>query len=279
MKLQERVSLFQTRLREVILDSGLNHSQFAESVGVDRSTMSQLLSRENLRLPRADTIASIAETYQVSIDWLLGLSQEGSLGASMVHGPSFALEDFGNSIHDSFLEWHRQALGYKVCYVPTTLPDPFKIEPVSAFEFERYGLGDIDQEARDGQLKLLQQRSEMEVCQSRQVLRSFALGEGMWGKLSVSDRVEQLRYCIELYSLLYPSFRWFLYDSQKTYSAPFSIYGPLRAVLFMGQLYVVINSNDHIRKLTSRFGQLICEAVVQPHEVQNELKQLISEIV
>jgi len=74
MKLQERVTLFQERLQRVIQHSGLNRSSFATSIKVDRSTLSQLLSTENVRL-RADTVLSIAEVYQVSIDWLLGLTQ------------------------------------------------------------------------------------------------------------------------------------------------------------------------------------------------------------
>ena len=68
MKLQERVTLFQQRLQQVIMQSGLNRSSFATSISVDRSTLSQLLSPENVRLPRADTVASIAEIHQISID-------------------------------------------------------------------------------------------------------------------------------------------------------------------------------------------------------------------
>ncbi len=280
MKLQERVNVFQTRMQNVISDSGLNHSQFAKSVGIDRSTLSQLLSLENLRLPRADTIASIAEQYQVSIDWLLGLSQEGSLGANIVSEP-LELKDFENSINDTFLEWQRQSRGYKMRYVPTDIPDLLKTEAVAGYKYARYGIGKIDQSLRNNQLQLLQQRhpgSEMEVCQSVQVLRGFALGEGMWADLPVSDRVGQLRYIIELNKELYPGFRWFLYDSNHTYSAPFTVYGPLKAVLFIGQLYVLINSIDHIQQFTDRFDQLIRMAIVQPHEIQNEIDKLISEI-
>lgn len=273
--------MFRQRLGQVIVDSGLNRAAFSKSVGIDRSTLSQLLSPDNMRLPRADTIASIAEHYQISIDWLLGLSQEGSLGADMVPGP-LELEDFKtSSIHDTFLEWHRSASGYKVRYVPTTLPDLLKTTAVAGYEFNRYGFGKVDQSVRDNQLLLLQQRSpgsEMEVCQSIQVLRGFALAEGVWSGLPVQDRIDQLRQMIELTDELYPGFRWFLYDGKETYSTSFTIYGPLRAVLFIGQLYIVINSIDHIRTLTGRFDFLIRKAVVQPHEVRTTLEKLIREI-
>ncbi len=281
MKLQERVPLFKERLDQVIVRSGLNRAGFAKSVGIDRSTLSQLLAPENIRLPRADTIVSIAEQYQISIDWLLGLSQEGSLGANIVPSP-LELEDFkGASIRDKFLEWHRESSGYKVRYVPTTLPDLLKTEAVAGYEFNRYGFGKVDQSVRDNQVLLLQQRhpgSEMEVCQSIQVLRGFALAEGVWAGLPVRDRIAQLRQMIELTDELYPGFRWFLYDGKETYSTSFTIYGPLRAVLFIGQLYIVINSIDHIRTLIGRFDHLIRKAIVQPHEIHNTLESLVDEI-
>ena len=280
MKLQERVTLFQERLGQVIADSGLNRAAFAKTVGIDRSTLSQLLAEENVRLPRADTVASIAEHYQVSIDWLLGLSQEGRLGTDIFTG-SLELSDFSAPIHDTFLQWHQDARGYKVRYVPTTLPDLLKTDAVAGYEFKRYGSEDIDQSVRENQLRLLHQRhpgSELEVCQSIQVLRSFALGEGVWTNLPLEHRIEQLRQMADLTHELYPGFRWFLYDARHTYSAPFTVYGPLRAVLFIGQMYVVINSIDHIRKLSDRFDQLIRIALVQPHEIQGTLEDLIDEI-
>jgi len=97
VKLQERVTLFQQRLQQVITQSGMNRSSFASSISVDRSTLSQLLSPENVRLPRADTVASIAEKHQISIDWLLGLTQQGSLGANIVL-EALQVDDYSTSI-------------------------------------------------------------------------------------------------------------------------------------------------------------------------------------
>ena len=182
MKLQERVTLFQQRLQQVITLSGLNRSSFATSISVDRSTLSQLLSPDNVRLPRADTVASIAEIHQISIDWLLGLTQQGSLGASILP-EILEVDDYSSTIFDKYLEWYQEAIGYKIRYVPTTLPDLLKTEAVAEYEFNRYGSGKVDQSVRDNQLLLLQQRhpgSELETCLSLQSLRSFALGQGIW---------------------------------------------------------------------------------------------------
>lgn len=82
---------------------------------------------------------------------------------------------------------------------------------------------------------------------------------------------------IELTDELYPGFRWYLYDGKETYIASFTIFGPLRATLFLGHLYVVINSIDHIRKLIERFDDLIRIAIVHPYEIHKILEGLIDE--
>lgn len=277
MKLQERVGLFQQRLQRVIEHSGLNRSSFATSIRVDRSTLSQLLSAENLRLPRADTVLAIAEVYQVSIDWLLGLTQDGEMSAKIVL-EELEVDDSAATINDKNLEWHSEARGYKVRYVPTTLPDLLKTEAVAEYEFNRYGAGKIDQSVRDNQLLLLQQRhpgSELETCMPIQQLEAFAFGEGIWRDLAPADRREQLQRMIDLNEELYPGFRWFLYDGKQTYSISMTIFGPLRVSLFLGNLYVIVSNIDHIRKITDRFDDLIRLAVIHPHEIRNFLQQLL----
>ena len=277
MKLQERVSLFQNRLQQVINHSGMNRSAFALSIKVDRSTLSQLLAVENVRLPRADTVASIAEVHQVSIDWLLGLTQDGSMAADIL-SEGIQVDSYTATMFDKNMEWHREASGYKIRYVPTTIPDLLKTEAVAEYEFNRYGTGKVDQSVRDNQLLLLQQRhpgSELETCMSVQHLEAFANGQGIWKGLALSDRREQLQQMINLNDELYPGFRWFLYDGKQTYSSSFTIFGPMRASLFLGHLYIVVNSIDHIRKLTDRFDDLIRIATVHPHEISKFLQELL----
>lgn len=278
MKLQERVALFQDRLQQVIVQSGLNRSAFASSIRVDRSTLSQLLAADNVRLPRADTVASIAEVHQVSIDWLLGLTQEGAMGADILP-EAVQVDEYSTDSFDKNLEWHREACGYKIRYVPTTLPDLLKTEAVAEHEFDRYGAGKVDQTVRDNHLLLLQQRhpgSELETCMPLQHLEGFAEGQGIWRGFSRAHRRVQLERMIELNDELYPGFRWFLFDGKQTYSSSFTIFGPLRATLFLGHLYVVVNSINHIRKLIDRFDDLIRLAEVHPHEMRAYLEQLLA---
>ena len=281
MKYQQRVELFRERISEVIASSGLNHSRFAASIGVDRSTLSQLMSTSNLRLPRADTIAAIAEQYQVSIDWLLGLTNVGMLGADLLKGP-LEFENFSeSSANQRLLEWHREADNYRVRYVPATLPDLLKTKEVSAYEFRRYGVGRTDQSIRDTHVMLVQQRrseSEMEACQSIQDIEGFARGEGIWSEIGKQQRIAQLEHMIELIDELYPRFRWFLFDGREIYTAAFTLFGPLRAVVFIGQSYLVFNSAEHIRVFSRRFDELIRCATIQPTDVSNYLRSLIEQV-
>ena len=69
-------SLFRERLKMLLQRSDLNQSAFAAAVGIDRSALSQLLSGASTRLPRAETLLNIAAEHKVSLDWLLGLSQD-----------------------------------------------------------------------------------------------------------------------------------------------------------------------------------------------------------
>ena len=74
---------FRERLHEAMEKGQVNRSTLAAQIGIDRSTLSQLLSAEADRLPRADTAAAIASVLHVSLDWLLGLSQQAKLGADI----------------------------------------------------------------------------------------------------------------------------------------------------------------------------------------------------
>src|SRR3546814_17311244 len=90
---------------------------------MDRSTLSQLLSPSNDRLPRVETLAAIATARQVSVDWLLGLSQKGQLGTDIVREQLSIERDAVSSADARLLRWHTEAIGYKIRYVPATLPD------------------------------------------------------------------------------------------------------------------------------------------------------------
>lgn len=282
MSRAETVALFRARLLEVIRHSGLSQAAFARGVGMDRSTLSQILSPQNDRLPRADSLAQIASAHGVSIDWLLGLTHEQSLVADVLERQPLEFErDARSPVDERLARWHEEAAGYKIRYVPATLPDLLKTERVIEYEYAESVAFHPDErrEATREKLSYLRRpETDMEVCLSRQELEGFVRAEGRWSGLDREARLEQMQHMIGLLEELYPTLRWFLYDARQHFSVPLTIFGPRRAVLFVGRMYLVFNTLEHIRVFTSHFDALIRAAVVQPPSLPDLLRALIDEI-
>lgn len=279
MDKRETVTVFRQRMTDLIERTGLSRSRFAASAGLDRSTLSQLLSESNVRLPRAETIARIAARHSVSIDWLLGLSQEDLVATDIV--PQLVIEPGAAIPADERLaRWQDEARGYKTRYVPATLPDQLKTDEVIAYETGKLGemaavaWQDI---ARMRMSQLDQPASEIEVCSPRQAVLDFAAGCSIWRGLKPEARSRQLEHMRDKLSDDYPSYRWFLFDGRERFSAPYTVFGPKRAAIYVGDMYFVFNSTEHIRTLTGHFDNLIRHAVVQPHEAADFVASLLED--
>lgn len=275
---EETVDRFRSRLLEVIDKSGMTRSAFAALVGIDRSTLSQILSPSTSRLPRVDTLAAIASSQHVSIDWLVGLSEEGGLRADILP-QTVELQPGGQSVSDERLAaWRAEAIGYKIRYVPTSLPDLVKTPEVIDFEYRSAAATTPEQRHESTQAVLDYQRrpeTDTEVCSPIQGVRALALGQGLWQGLPAAARRAQLQLMIERVEELYPRFRWFLYDELHRYSVPLTIFGPKRAAIYLGQMFLVLNSREHIKMLTEHFDDLIRAAVVEPSRVGQVLRKLL----
>jgi transcriptional regulator with XRE-family HTH domain len=280
MHRNETVEIFRARLVEVIEQSGMSRSEFARRIGADRSTLSQLLAADGNRLPRAETIASIAVVAQVSVDWLLGLSAQGQLGTDVLN-EAVAIEPGAASPADERLQrWHAEAAGYKIRYVPTTLPDLLKTEHVIRYEYVQHDTLEPQGRIQYAEARLAYSRrpeTDIEACSSYQSIAQFARGEGQWQDLAFESRVAQLESMIGLLDELYPTFRWFLFDIRKNYSVPLTIFGPQRVAIYIGDMYLVSTSREHIRVLAGHFDNLIRAAIMQPPEVIEYLKKLLRE--
>jgi transcriptional regulator with XRE-family HTH domain len=276
----DTVARFRERLTQLLDRSGMSQSAYAARVQIDRSTLSQLLAEKNERLPRADNLVSIALTEGVSIDWLLGLSEQGSVGADFFRPLEF--ERNASSPSDQRLaRWHDEAAGYLIRYAPTSLPDLLKTDQVIEYEYRESIAFTPEQSIATAHEKLDYLRRPdtlMEVCMARQRLEGFARGEDVWRGLGVQARRAQLRHMIERAEELYPALRWFLYDARQRYSVPVILFGPRRAVLYIGQMYLVFNSTEHVRVFTQHFDDLVKAAVVQPTDIVPLLRKLLAAI-
>ncbi|GAB4366105.1 MAG: helix-turn-helix transcriptional regulator [Kiloniellaceae bacterium] len=281
MDRRRTVETFRERLTEVIDRSGLSRARFAAKVGLDRSTLSQLLSAANDRLPRAETIAAIAEQEQISTDWLLGLVQEEKIGTTVLSEAPEIARGASSYSDERLARWRAEAVGYKIRYVPASLPDLLKSEEIIRYEYRQQGseMPAIRLEQAEARLAYSRRpETDLEACSSLQSLEGFARGQGIWEKLPVAERKLQLSWMIALVDELYPTFRWFLFDGLEHFSAPVTIFGPTRAAVYIGNMYFVFNSTEHIRALTQHFDNLIRGAIVQPPDVPRVLQRLLREL-
>jgi transcriptional regulator with XRE-family HTH domain len=281
MDRREIVRVFRERLGQVIATSGASRSAFAARVGLDRSTLSQLLAPDNERLPRAETIARIAASAQVSVDWLLGLSQVGQLGTDVVTQALEIEPGAGSPADERLQRWHAEAAGYKIRYVPSTVPDMLKTEEVIYYEYAEYG-GRVPQtRVQVAEQRLAYSRrpeTDTEVCSSFQSIEELARGEGIWRLLPLRERKAQIQVMIDLLEELYPTLRWFLFDGLRQYCVPLTLFGPLRAAAYFGDMYFVFNSTEHVRVLTRHFDDLIRVATVQPPDVPDLLRRMLEDL-
>lgn len=259
--------LFRERLKILLARSDMNQSAFAAAVGIDRSALSQLLSGATTRLPRAETLMNIAVDQKVSLDWLLGLSQDEGLTGEIRE--SFEMEEaIGGFDRTLLARWHKEAAGTKIRYVPAGIPDLLRTDALIDYE------ADISNRNREAQADETQYRidynrrpeTDMEVCMPRHTLEIFAAGMGVWSGFPERDRRRQLRHMAELLDELYPAFRLYLYDGRMRYSIPYTIFGPYRAAIYAGDMYLVLNATAAIQTLTRHFDNLIRAAAINAHE-------------
>jgi transcriptional regulator with XRE-family HTH domain len=279
MDKRDIVPVFRERLNVLMRRSGATRSAFSQSIGIDRSALTQLLSGQSTRLPRVDTLQRISERYSVSLDWLLGLSQDEMLAAEV--RPALEIAEAEGTNEETLLErWHKEAIGYKIRYVPSQIPDLLRTSDVIAYEYSGRDAPSPTWQLRNAEFRLdYNRRSEtdMEVCLPRQRLELLAEGRGHWRGLEREARQTQLDYMAELVDELYPSFRLFLYDQVHRFSIPYTVFGPQRAAIYVGDIYLVLNATEHIRALTRHFDKLIRNAVISANESAAYIRTLTAE--
>ncbi len=257
---------FRQRLAELIERRGETVSAFARRCRLDRSALSQFLDASVLRLPRAETLAAISSAESVSIDWLLGLRQDEENFGELTSLMNVEAGDYGS--HDSALaSWLRAASGYKIRYSPSSIPDLLRTKAVNDYEFG--STTQIYADVKSGQTQEQRDYSrlpetDMEVVMPFQRLENLARGVDIWEGLARGVRQAQLEEIARLLDELYPTFRLFLYDGTYNYCAPFTVFGPTRAAVYLGDMYLVINSADQIRELARRFDSVIRQAEITP---------------
>ena len=274
---RDRAVRFRKRLAEAMREAGLSQSALARAAGVDRSTVSQLLSDGATRLPNAQLVAECAAALRVSADWLLGLTDRPERLAELMAASLTVTEAPRALVDEQIFAWHREAAGFKIRHVPATLPDMLKTHAVLAWEYESMLTRTPEQAigASTDRLEWIRgSPSDYEIAVPLHELHSFARGEGYYAGLSAELRAAQLDYLATLCGQLYPSLRLYLFDARRVFSAPLTVFGPLLAVLYLGRHFLAFRDSNRVAGFTEHFDWLVREAEVSAREVPALLSEL-----
>lgn len=274
---RDRASQFRRRLARAVESSGTSQSALARSVGVDRSTVSQLLSGTGARLPNAQVVAECAATLGVSADWLLGLTDRPEQAADLLASSMEMSEAPRALIDEQIYAWHQEAAGYKIRHVPARLPDMLKTDEMLRWEYAPH-LGKTTEQAigaSTDRLDLLRHApSDYEIALPIFEVDSFIRGEGYYAGLPEDVRLGQIARFKELHTQLYPTLRIFLFDARRLLSSPITVFGPLMAVLYIGQHYLAFRDTERVQAFTRHFDVLVREAYVSARDFPAYLDQV-----
>ena len=274
---RHRAEQFRTRLRRAMTDTGTSQSGLARTIGVDRSTISQLLKGDGARLPNAHVVGSCAAALGVSADWLLSLSDRPESAAELMSNTLTMTKAPRALVDERIFDWHREAAGYKIRHVPAALPDMLKTRAMLEWEYAPQ-LGRTTTQAiaaSEERLDFMRSStSDYEIALPIFELHSFARGTGFYEGLPDQIRREQLNRMIDLTEQLYPRLRLYLFDAQRLYSAPLTIFGPLLAVFYVGSYYMAFRDKDRIEIFTEHFDRLVRDAYIGTRGLPDHMRAL-----
>ena len=260
-----RAGQFRTRLAVAMERRGLSQSALARAIGVDRSTISQLLTGEGARLPNAQVVGECAAALGVSADWLLSLSDRPESAADLLATSMTLTEAPRALVDETIFGWHQEAAGYKIRHVPAALPDMLKTREMLEWEYTPH-LGRTAEQAigasEDRLTWMRGAQSDYEIALPLHELDSFARGSGYYVGLPVEMRRAQLARFRALNDQLYPRLRVYAFDARRVYSAPLTIFGPLLAVLYVGRNYLAFRDSQRVQAFTTHFDHLVREAEI-----------------
>jgi transcriptional regulator with XRE-family HTH domain len=279
---RDRAEVFRDRLVQALGAKAMSQSALARTVGVDRSTVSQLLEAGSARLPNAQIAAECAAALGVTCDWLLGLTDSPEPLAQLLDRAVALTEAPRALIDETIFGWHREAAGYKIRHVPATLPDMLKTRAMMEWEYSaQLGNGAAAaisaSEARLARMR--EARSDYEIALPLHEMEAFARAEGYYAGLPREVRSEQLDRILVLLEQLYPSLRLYLFDARWVYSAPITVFGPLLGVVYIGRHYLAFRDPDRVASLSAQFDGLIRDAAVGARDAPDHLRKLRFDLV
>lgn len=273
-----RADLFRERLSAALMASGQSRAALARAVGVDRSTVSQILQDGDARMPGGHVVARAATALGVSADWLLGLTDRPEQAGELL-ATTLSISETGRAtgVDDQIFAWHEEASGYKIRHVPATLPDMLKTDAMMEWEYApafNRSPGQAIEASRARLDWMRSSQSDYEIAMPMHELDCLALGQGYYAGLPAELRRAQIDWFAEVYDQLYPTLRLFLFDARRVFSAPVTIFGPRIAAIYLGRQYVAFRDRDRVQAVTRHFDWLIRESAASARQVPALLHQL-----
>ena len=270
-----RATQFRSRLGEALRTRGTSQSALARAVGVDRSTISQLLKGTGARLPNAQVVGECAQALGVSADWLLSLTDRPETAADILANTLSLTEAPRALVDEQIFSWHTEAAGYKIRHVPAGLPDMLKTRALLEWEYAPH-LGRSTEQAigasEDRLSWMRRTQSDYEIALPLYELHSFIAGEGYYTGLPRDIREAQVDYFLDITEQLYPRLRLYLFDARRLYSSPVTIFGPLLAVLYIGRNYLAFRDTERVEALTLHFDNLVREASIGARDLPDHIR-------
>ena len=272
--------LFRTRLLEAMAAKSVSRSALARETGVHRSTLSQILDVERLRVPSAKLAADCACVLGVSADWLLGLTERPERPSDIIAAAMEVSDAPRALVDDQLLRWHQDAAGQKIRHVPATLPDMLKTPELIEWEYRDF-IGRTSEQvlgAMRDRLDWLKNRGgDYEIALSLYEVESMAQGQGYYQDLPLAVRRAQLDYLAEQCADFFPALRLFLFDSRRIFSAPLTVFGAELAVLYVGSAYLAFRETARVRLLRQHFDGLVRGATIDARDLAGYLRGLLSD--
>lgn len=274
---RDRAQLFRTRLAVAMTERSVTQSGLARRIGVDRSTVSQLLKDTGARMPNAHVVGECAAALGVSADWLLGLTDHPELAADVLAASLTLTEAPRALVDERIFDWHKEAVGYKIRHVPAGLPDMLKTPEMLEWEYTPH-LGRTAQQAinasRDRLNWMRASPSDYEIALPMHDLATFASGVGYYESVPADIRLQQLDYFTTISRQIYPRLRVYLFDARRVYSSPITVFGPLLAVLYLGRNYLAFRDTERVESFTTHFDHLVRQATVTARMLPDHIEEL-----
>jgi transcriptional regulator with XRE-family HTH domain len=278
MSKRDIAQLMQERLRQSFARTGLSISEFSRRHHIDRSTLSQLLSSQQFRMPRADTVAALADALHVSCDWLLGLTEEQRFGIELIQSAVSLYDEELEQSESQWVRWHKEAGDAKIRYVTvTSIPHQLKNKNTILYEYESLlGRDDAQTYWDSGSfLEEIERRNRnYEVCGSLQMLEAFAKGDWIWSGYKTNLRKQQLLDMAQDLEALYPEYQLYLFDETKVITVPMVLFGTHKAVLNCNGNFIAFTRDIHIEFLNDIFKTMIKNTVIYPHQTVDFIRKM-----